>query len=143
MEELLELRQYIQHKQYNEALDLIGEMEEMSRADKIGKIRSFIKILLLHLIKQAAEKRTTRSWDFSILNASTEIKYVNQRQKASGVYVDKATLRQIIATLYPIALKHAALEAFEGQYKEDELAQMVDQNLIMEQALNLITEPQN
>ena len=118
-------------------------MEEMSRADKIGKIRSFIKILLLHLIKQAAEKRTTRSWDFSILNASTEIKYVNQRQKASGVYVDKATLRQIIATLYPIALKHAALEAFEGQYKEDELAQMVDQNLIMEQALNLITEPQN
>ncbi len=142
MEELLELRQYIQQKQYDQALDLIGEMEEMSRADKIGKIRSFIKILLLHLIKQVAEKRTTRSWDLSIINASSEIKYVNQRPKSSGVYVDEADLRQLMVMMYPIALKHAAIETFEGRYEDDELAQMIDQNLIIEQALALITESQ-
>jgi hypothetical protein len=140
MEELLELRQYIEQKQYDQALDLIGEMEEMSRADKIGKIRSFIKILLLHLIKQAAEKRTTRSWDLSIINASSEIKYVNQRPKPGGVYVDEAELRQLMVLMYPLALKHAAIEAFEGRYEDDELAGMVDQNLILEQALKLIVE---
>ena len=31
MEELLELRNHIEHKRYSEALVLIGEMEEMSR----------------------------------------------------------------------------------------------------------------
>jgi hypothetical protein len=66
MEELLELRSYIEQQRYPEALNLIAELEEMSREDKINKIRSFAVILLLHLIKQEAEKRTTRSWDVSI-----------------------------------------------------------------------------
>jgi hypothetical protein len=51
----------------------------MSREDKIYKIRSFIKILLIHLIKQEAQKRTTRSWDISIRNAVREINYINKQ----------------------------------------------------------------
>ncbi len=66
MEELTMLRQYIEGHNYQEALLLIEEMEEMSKEDKLNKIYSYGVILLLHLIKQAAEKRTTRSWDFSI-----------------------------------------------------------------------------
>lgn len=61
MDELLQLRSYLEQHQYEDALLLVEEMEEMSRADKINKIYSFTKILLLHLIKQAAEQRTTRS----------------------------------------------------------------------------------
>jgi hypothetical protein len=34
-------------------------MEEMSREDKVNKIYSCPEILLLHLIKQRAEQRTT------------------------------------------------------------------------------------
>jgi hypothetical protein len=56
MEELVELRRYIEQQRYAETLDLIAEMEEMSREDKINKIYSFAEILLLHLIKQEAEK---------------------------------------------------------------------------------------
>lgn len=52
MEELLELRSYIEQGRYADALVLIGEMEEMSRDEKINKIESFLQILLLHLIKQ-------------------------------------------------------------------------------------------
>ncbi len=41
----------------------------MSKEDKIHKIRSYAIILLIHLIKQEAEQRTTRSWDCSIYSA--------------------------------------------------------------------------
>ena len=51
MEELLALRRYIELQRYTEALDLLAEMEEMSREDKVNKIYSFAEILLLHLIK--------------------------------------------------------------------------------------------
>lgn len=36
MEELLELRRYIDQQRHAEALALIAEMEEMSREDKSG-----------------------------------------------------------------------------------------------------------
>ena|SRR5437763_17211650 len=69
MEELLELRRYIEQQRYTEALDLLAAMEEMSREDKLNKIYSCAEILLLHLIKQGAEQCTTRSWELSMRNA--------------------------------------------------------------------------
>jgi hypothetical protein len=44
-------------------------MDEMSRDDKINKIISYMRVLLIHLIKQAVEKRSTRSWEDSIEDA--------------------------------------------------------------------------
>ena len=73
MEELFELKKHIEQGRYSEALTLISEMEEMSRDDKINKIASLLDILLLHLIKQHAENRTTRSWDLSIHNSIQQI----------------------------------------------------------------------
>ena len=37
------------------------EMEAMARDDKITRIESFMQVLLLHLMKQALEHRTTKS----------------------------------------------------------------------------------
>ena len=104
MEELLELRRYIEQQRYPEALDLIAEMEEMSREDKINKICSFAEILLLHLIKQAAEKRSTRSWDFSIRHATRHLARINTRRKSGGTYADEVELRTILAEAYQPAL---------------------------------------
>jgi len=96
MEELLELREHIEHGRYDSALLLIGEMEEMSQDDKINKIGSFVTILLLHLIKQQAEGRSTRSWEISIRNAIREIIFTNKRRKAGGYYLRADDLREII-----------------------------------------------
>ena len=63
MEELLELRQFLEQGKIHEALLLVDELEEMSLGDKINKIDSYGVILLIHLIKQKAENRSTRSWD--------------------------------------------------------------------------------
>jgi len=138
MEELLQLRDHLEHQRYAEALDLLGEMEEMSRDDKINKIYSFTVILLLNLIKQSAEKRTTSSWDLSIWNAKTQIRRVNQRRKAKGTYVSTAELREIVTEAYVEALKRAAVEAFGGAYSETALGALVDQGAIEAQALALV-----
>ena len=138
MEELVELRQYVEQQRYGEALDLIAEMEEMSREDKINKIRSYVRVLLLHLIKQAAEKRTTRSWDVAIHNVAREIAYVNQRRSSGGSYLTEVELREIIAESYHSALENASLEAFGGIYDESVLGPMVNRAEIEARAWKII-----
>jgi hypothetical protein len=44
-----------------------------------------------------------------------------------------------LSRAYPLALARAALEAFEGQYSEQALGEMVDRSAIEAQALTLIT----
>jgi hypothetical protein len=87
MEELWELRRYVEAGDVDAALALLDEMEEMSRDDKITRIRSYMKVLLTHLTKQAVEKRTSRSWDVSIRNALDEIATHNKWRKAGGRYL--------------------------------------------------------
>ena len=82
MEELIQLRQYIETKNYDKALEIVAELEEMSKEDKLNKIYSYCVILLIHLIKQEAEKRTTRSWDVSIRNSIREINRTKKRRSA-------------------------------------------------------------
>jgi len=138
MEELLLLRQLIEEKQYEKALEVVDELEEMSREDKLNKIYSYAVILLLHLIKQEAEKRSTRSWEFSIYNASKEIKRVNKRRKSGGCYANAEELKEILTDAFDTALKKAALEALEGIYTDNELQEKIEEDQIKSKALSLI-----
>lgn len=138
MEELYELRSYIEQGRYTDALVLLGEMEEMSRDDKINKIGSFLEILLLHLIKRHAEKRTTRSWDISIRNAVDEIAFVNMRRKAGGYYLQIDELRRAIDERFQKALRVASLECFGGVYDTDQIAELIDEEQVKLEALRLL-----
>jgi hypothetical protein len=136
MEELTMLRQYIETENYRDALALIEEMEEMSKEDKLNKIYIYGVILLLHLIKQAAEDRTTRSWDFLIYNAAKAIQRTNKRRKAGGVYANRAELEEILEDAFDTAIRKAALEAFEGKYSAIELEAQLNKNEILAAALD-------
>ncbi|MGQ9866045.1 MAG: DUF29 family protein [Pseudanabaenaceae cyanobacterium] len=138
MEELLELRELLLSGNITDALQLVEEMAEMSKDDKINKIDSFMKIVLLHLIKQAAEKRSTRSWQLSIRNAVREIQKTNRRRKAGGTYISEKELWEVAREAYDPALDLAAAEAFEGRYEVEELAAMVDRNTVLAEAIALI-----
>ncbi|MDM8541724.1 DUF29 family protein [Desulfococcaceae bacterium HSG9] len=143
MEELFELRTHIEKGRYADALVLLGEMEEMSREDKINKIESFLDVLLIHLIKQQAEKRTTRSWNASVHNASRQIEKTNKRRKAGGYYLSENELKASIEESYQASLKYASVEAFGGAFDEAELARMVDESQIKAQAWEMILKNQN
>ena len=138
MEELLELKTLLMHGNVSDALALVEEMTEMSKDDKINKISSYAKILLIHLIKQQAEKRSTRSWDLSIANSVDEIQKINRRRKSGGTYLSSEELKEALADSYRIALARASAEAFEGRYSNEELAQMVDYDRLLADAFSLI-----
>ena len=100
-----------------------------------------MEILILHLIKQHAERRSTRSWEVSVKNAVDNIADINKRRKAGGYYLGKEELKETIERRYQRALRRASLEAFEGIFDEVELAEKVDEERIKQEALQLVEPP--
>ncbi|AFY73074.1 protein of unknown function DUF29 [Synechococcus sp. PCC 7502] len=139
MEELIELRTLLQKGNISSAMLMIDEMEEMSRKDILNKIRSYGIILLLHLIKQKVENRTTRSWDVSIRNAVLEIQDLNARPNSKGTYLNDQELRESLESGYRQAINQASLEVNEGQYDARTLQAMVDKQEICDRAMVAIS----
>ena len=104
------------------------------------RIFSYVIILLLHLIKQSAENRTTRFWNLSIRNSVKQIQRTNSREKAKGTYMTDTELVTTLEDAYDLALEKAALEAFEGKYEAEGLSQLVQREEIIKKAMNLILE---
>ena len=140
MDELSELRDLLQAGRIEDALLLVDELDEMSREDKINKISSYMRILLIHLIKQQAEQRSTRSWEVSIKEALRQIQRTNTRRKVSGVYLGRDELLEELEDVYDLALERAALEAFGGIYEAADIASRLSRQEVLERALGLMTE---
>ncbi|WP_247216071.1 DUF29 family protein [Synechococcus sp. C9] len=143
MEELMTLKNYLLAGDITAALTLVDEMEEMSKDDKISTIASYAVILLLHLIKQQIEQHTTKSWDVSIRNCVRQINRKNKRRKAGGYYLTKEELLNILQEVFNDAIDQASLEVADGKYDYEQLSALVDKNLIIDQAMNLINHAQS
>ncbi len=126
MEEILELKELLLKGDIQASLAIVEELEEMSRDDIINNIRSHAVILLIYIIKQQAENRTTRSWDVSIRNSVREIKRKNKRRKAGGYYLKLEELLETLEEAYLNAIDLASLEVQEGRYDVKELEQRVN-----------------
>ena len=135
MEELREIRQALEAGDLQAALALVDEMEEMSRDDKVQKIANYMRVLLMHRIKQAVEGRTTKSWDVSIRHALRQIAAVNKRRQAGGWYLSAENLSALLAETYESALDWASLEVHEGIHSADELARLHDREALLADAL--------
>jgi hypothetical protein len=138
MEELIEIKSLLLRGDNQGALAIVEELEEMSKDDKINNISSYGVILLVHLIKQQVENRTTRSWDISIRNSVRQIQKKNKRRKAGGYYLTPEELRIALEEAYPDAIDQASLEVEEGRYEPEELESLVNQEEILNRALGLI-----
>ena len=138
MEELEALRKMVEEHDYTAALALIDEMDEMAKDDKIVKVISFLHVLLVHLIKQNTEKRTTNSWNRSIDFSLRGIHNSNKRRSSGGFYLKLQELEDAIEESFNAALKDAAREAFEGAFSKKVLGEMINIDAIKEEALSLI-----
>ena len=138
MEELLMLKDLLLKGDVLAALAVVEELEEMSRKDIIKTIRSYAVILLLHLIKQQAENRTTRSWEVSIRNCVREIQRENKRRKAKGYYLTSEELLETLEEAYLNAIDEASLKVEEGRYLPEELEQIVNREDVLDRAMALI-----
>ena len=138
MEELLEIRQLLEQGRVEDALLLAIELEEMGKKGINRTIRSYAKVLLLHLIKQQVEQRSTKSWDVSIRNSVAEINDVNSRPKGKGEYLDDEELEYCLESAFKSALEQASLEALEGVLSVRELAEKIEKDKLIERAFLLI-----
>jgi hypothetical protein len=140
MFELQELRKRIEQQDYQGALQIVTELEEMSLDDKLNKIESYMVILLLHLIKQQAEKRTTSSWNRSIANSVRGINKTNKRRRAGGYYAKPQQIASMLESVFDEALEEASYEAFEGRLDNIEVEAKIDRQQIIQQANYLINK---
>ena len=138
MEELLELKALLLKGDIKGSLAIVEELEDMSKNGIISTIRSYAVILLLHLIKQQAENRTTRSWDVSIRNSVREIQRQNKRRKAAGYYLSDEELTDTLNDAYLNALDAASLEVESGRYQSDQIEAIIDKNKLISTAFLLI-----
>jgi Domain of unknown function DUF29 len=138
MEEILTLKNLLLQGDFQGALTIVEELEEMSRNDIIKTIRSYAVIVLIHLIKQQAENRSTRSWEVSIRNSVREIQRENKRRKSGGYYLTKEELLETLEEAYLNAIDEASLEVKEGLYEPEELEKLVNKKEIIHHALSLI-----
>ena len=122
MEELETLRRLIEEQDYRSALTLIDEMDEMAKDDKIAKVEGFLTVLLIHLIKQTAENRSTAPWQRSINHALFGIFKANKRRNAGGFYLKPDELKQAIG----------------GAYNAEQLSKMIDADKLKQDALDMI-----
>ena len=138
MEELLELKALLLKGDIKGSLAIVEELEDMSKNGIISTIRSYAVILLLHLIKQQAEKRTTRSWDVSIRNSVREIQRQNKRRKAAGYYLSDEELTDTLNDAYLNALDAASLEVEAACYQSEQIEAIIDKSKVISTAFILI-----
>jgi hypothetical protein len=139
MEELLALKEKLLQGDIKGSLELVEELTEMGRKDIIKTIRSYAVILLIHLIKQQVENRSTRSWEVLIRNSVREIERENKRRKAGGYYLSREELLETVEEAYINAIDEASLEVEEGRYEVRELEEKVNRAELIDRALDLIT----
>lgn len=140
MEELLELKELLINGEVESALMLVGDLEEMGKKGVARNIRSYAKVLLLHLVKQQVENRTTKSWDISIRNAVREILDINARPKNRGTYLNNEELYEVISAALDSAIDEAAIECCEGIYEARQIEEMVNQSSLIDRAYQLVRE---
>jgi hypothetical protein len=66
----------------------------------------------------------------------------NKRHQARGFYLNNDDLASALRDIYPAALRWAAQEAFEGIYSEEQMAEMIHRDTILDTALADIVEAQ-
>ncbi|MBE9237406.1 DUF29 family protein [Anabaena aphanizomenioides LEGE 00250] len=137
-QELIDLRNSILAGRYEDALAIVDELEGMSKQAIFRNIQSFLRVLLIHLIKNQIEKRLTNSWVVSIRNALVEIKKINLKENKKSYYINKDEWDNYLEEEIELAIGDASVEVLNGIYTEFQLAEMVDKNSIISTALNFL-----
>lgn len=137
MEELEQLRIFIEGGDMHAALELLDELEDMNRDALIRNIKSHMVRLLQHLIKRHVEGKTTRSWETTIANALDDIYDLNHRRKSGSQIVPTDELADVLTEAWRRALREASEEM---RQETRDLAVLVNQDDLLGRALSMIAD---
>lgn len=138
-QELIDLRNSIIEGRYADALEIVDELEGMSKKAIIRQIKSFLKVLLIHLIKNQIEQRLTNSWATSIRNAVLEIQDVNLKENKKSYYINLDEWESLILEeVIEGAIANASEEVLNSAYNQFQLGEMVDKTDLVQTALKFL-----
>ena len=130
-QELIDLRNSIVEQRYSDALAIVDELEGMSKKAILRQIKSFLKVLLIHLIKNQIEQRLTNSWVASIRNSLIEIQDINLKENKKSYYINQDEWDSWLEDEIELSIADASLEVLNGIYNEFQLAQIVNRNEVI------------
>lgn len=138
VQELIDLRQSILEGRYQDALDLVDELEGMGKQAILRNIESFLVRLLIHLIKNQVEKRLTNSWAASISDSIRQIKKLNLKDNKKSYYIQKNSWYEYLEEAFEVAILEASIEVSGGIYTPIQLEEVVNKEQVIKIALSLI-----
>ena len=130
-QELTDLKNSILQGRYTDALAIVDELEGMSKKAILRQIKSFLKVLLIHLIKNQIEQRLTNSWTASIRNSLLEIQDINLKENKKSYYINQSEWGSWLEDEIELAIADASLEVLNGIYNEFQLAEIVNRNEVI------------
>lgn len=142
-QELIDLRTSIVEGRYTDALAIVDELEGMSKKAILRQIKSFLKILLIHLIKNQIEQRLTNYWAASIRYAILEIQDVNLKDNKKSHYVNQDEWQFYLEDEMTPAIADTSLEVLNGKLKRKEISQMLNKPQLILNATELLTMTYN
>ena len=137
-QELIDLRNSILEQRYSDALAIVDELEGMSKKAILRQIKSFLKVLLIHLIKNQIEKRLTNSWVASIRNSLIEIQDINLKENQKSYYINQDQWDSWLEDEIELAIADASLEVMNGKLQRQQLSQMLNKPQLILTATELI-----
>ncbi|TBR61396.1 DUF29 family protein [Mastigocladus laminosus UU774] len=137
-QEIIELRQSILEGRYDEALEIIDDLEEMSKQATLRKIEAFLVRLFIHLIKNQIEQRLTNSWIASISDSVIQIAKLNIKGNQKSYYIKVDEWQDFLEEALAIAIRPASAEIFEGTLKPSQISQRLNREILIDVAQNLL-----
>jgi hypothetical protein len=137
-QELIDLRNYIIDGKYEDALELIDELEGMGKQAILRNIESFLVRLVIHLIKNQLEQRLTGSWAASIIDSTIKIKSLNLKDNKTSHYIKQTEWALLIDDAIAEAIIPASNEIYNGKYAPSKLSEIVDREKITAIAQDLL-----
>ena len=137
-QELMELRQSILEGRYDDALEIIDDLEDMSKQGTLRKIEAFLVRLVIHLIKNQIEQRLTNSWIASISDSVIQIAKLNIKDNQKSYYIKSDQWGEYLAEALEMAIRPASAEIFGGTLKPSQVSQRLQEKELIDFAENLL-----
>ncbi len=138
-QELIDLRKSILEGRYADALLIVDELEGMSKQAILRNIQSYLKVMLIHLIKNQIEQRLTNYWANSIRNSVREIKKLNLQDNKTSYYVKIDEWESMLDEEFEEAIYLASEEVRDGYYSPYQLFDLVDREQIIATGKGLLS----